>query len=140
MTPKTSILWTKTVSWGFLAFALIWGLAPYDGINEPARLLLDMLDWPLGDAEATLSRSQKWLSAIGGGLVLALSILLLGIVVPALEKGDRRTVRTAIAALVAWYLFDSVGSAYSGVASNVFFNTIFVVAILIPLISIRYEK
>jgi len=125
MTPQTSARITKIVAWGFIAFAVVWGLAPYTAINEPARMLIDLLDWPYGDAAPKLDRSQMWLSSIGAGLVVGISIMLLGIVVPAVEKSDKNTVRITIWAFVGWYIVDGAGSIAAGVASNVFFNTIF---------------
>ena len=139
MTPKTSAKLVKLVAWGFLAFAFVWALAPYGAASEPARLLLDLLDWPLGDAAPVLSRSEMWLSSIGAGLVVALSVILLGIVAPAVEASNKKTVRVAIWAFVGWFFVDSAGSIASGVPSNAVFNTVFLAAILIPLLAVRYE-
>jgi len=140
MTPVAAAKMTKIVAWLFIAFAFIWGLAPYTAVNEPARMLLDLLDWPFGDAAPDLDRSQMWLSSIGAGLVVGISIMLLGIVVPALEKSDKKIVTVTIWAFVGWYIVDGAGSAASGVVSNVFFNTILFVAIMIPLLMVRYEE
>lgn len=140
MTPKTSAQIIRIVSYGFILFAFVWGLAPYQPINEPARVLLDILDWPFGDAAPEIDRSAMWLSSIGAGLVVAVSIMLLGIVVPAVEAGDRKTIRVTIWAFVAWYVVDGAGSVAAGVASNVFFNSIFLAAILIPLLMVRTEE
>jgi hypothetical protein len=140
MTPHTSANLIKLTTWGFIAFAFIWGLAPYTAINEPARLLIDIIDWPPGDANPALSRSQMWLSSIGAGLVLAICIMLLGIVVPAVRRSDKHIVRVTIWAFVGWFVVDSVGSVASGVLSNVFFNSILLAGILIPLLMLRYEN
>lgn len=140
MTPKTSARLIRIAAWGFLAFAFIWALAPYGAVSEPARLLLDLLDWPLGDAAPALSRSEMWLSSVGAGLVVAVSIMLLGIVAPAIERSDRKTVRVTIWAFIGWYIVDSAGSVVSGVASNAFFNTLFLIAVMVPLLALRYDK
>jgi hypothetical protein len=140
MSPDNSARMVKYVAWGFLGFAFIWGLAPYSAVNEPARLLLDMLNWPLGDAAPVLTRSEMWLSSIGAGLTVAISIMLLGIVVPALRQSNKETIRVTIWTFIGWYLVDGIGSYASGVGSNVFFNTIFFAVIMIPLLAVRYEK
>jgi len=147
MSPQNSAKLTRIVAYGFLAFAFVWGLAPYGGFGEASRLLLDLLDWPFGDAAPALDRSEMWLSSIGAGLTVAICIMLLGIVVPALERSDKNTIRVTIWAFVAWYVVDSVGSAASGVASNaafnlilLAFNLILLAAILVPLMAIRYEE
>ncbi len=139
MTPRTSAKMTRIVAWGFIGFAAVWGLAPYGAINEPARMLIDLLDWPYGDAAPVLDRSQMWLSSIGAGLVVAISVMLLGIVAPALENSDRSIVRVTIWAFVGWYIVDGAGSAAAGVVSNVFFNTVLLAAIMVPLLLIRYD-
>ena len=138
MTQENSAKMTQIVAWGFMAFAAIWGLAPYGPISAPAGILIDILDWPYGDG-TTLTRSEMWLSSIGAGLVVAVSIMLLGIVVPALRKGNKPVVRVTIWAFVAWYIVDGLGSYASGVGSNVFFNTILLVPLMIPLLAVRYE-
>ncbi len=138
MTPHNSAKMIKIVTWGFMAFAVVWGLAPYGPISAPAQMLLDLLDWPFGDGGA-LTRSEMWLSSIGAGLTAAICILLLGIVVPAVQAGDKRVVRVTISAFIAWYIIDGLGSYASGVGSNVFFNTILLVPLMIPLLAVRYE-
>jgi len=139
MTPKNSAKLVRIAAWMFISFAIIWGLAPYQAVNAPARLLLDLLDLPFGDAAPTLNQSEMWLSSIGAGLVIAISIMLLGIVAPALEKSDKVVVRVTIWAFISWYLVDSVGSIASGVASNALFNSIFLAIILLPLLTVKYE-
>ncbi len=138
MTPHNSAKMIKIVTWGFMAFAVVWGLAPYGPISAPSQMLLDLLDWPFGDGGA-LTRSEMWLSSIGAGLTAAICILLLGIVVPAVQAGDKRVVRVTIWAFMAWYIIDGLGSYASGVGSNVFFNTILLVPLMIPLLAVRYE-
>jgi len=139
MLPQTSAKLMKIVAWGFIGFAVVWGLAPYEPINEPSRILIDILDWPYGDAPAAIDRNTMWLSSIGAGLVVAISIMLLGIVVPALENSNKPVIRTTIIAFTAWYVVDGVGSIASGVASNVFFNSILLTGVLVPLLLIRLD-
>jgi len=140
MTPSNAAKMIKFVSYFFIAFAIVWGLAPYSAISEPSRLLLDLLNLPFGDAPATLTQSEMWLSSIGAGLTAAICIMLLGIVVPAVQNGDKPIIKTTIWAFIVWYIVDSVGSVAAGVPSNAFFNAILLIAILIPLCSVKYEQ
>jgi hypothetical protein len=139
MTPKSSATLMRIVAYSFLAFAAVWALAPYTPVSGPAHFLVDLLHWPLGDEPVPMSQNTMWLSSIGAGLVVALGIFLLGIVAPALENGDRRTIRVAIVAITGWYVVDSAGSIASGVASNAAFNTVFLIAVLVPLLAVRHE-
>lgn len=118
----------------FAVYAVLWGLAPYDNINFPARVILDLADWPLDNYAIPFDQNTKFLSAIGAGLLFAISIFLGGIVVPAIREGNTSIIRTTIFAMTSWYVIDGVGSIFSGVASNVFFNSIYLCLILIPLL------
>lgn len=139
MTQNNSAKMTQIVTWGFIAFAIIWGLAPYGPISAPSRILLDILDWPYGDRVA-FSRDAMWLSSVGAGLTMAICIMLLGIVVPALREGNKRVVRVTIWAFVAWFIIDGLGSYASGVGSNAVFNVVLFAAIMVPLITVRFDK
>ena len=139
MTPHNSAKMIKIVAWGFVAFAVVWGLAPYGPVSAPAQMLLDLLDWPFGDGSA-LTRSEMWLSSIGAGLVAAICIMLLGIVAPAVQAGNKQVARVTTWAFVAWYIVDGLGSYAAGVGSNVFFNSILFIAIIIPLTTVRFDK
>ena len=109
----------------FFIYSILWALAPYPSLNLPARFILDLADWPLDNLDAPLDRNTQWLSAIGAGVLAAISIFLGGIVVPAIKKADTSVTRTTILAMVVWYVIDSTGSVAAGVFSNVFFNTIY---------------
>ena len=139
MTPEKSANIMTITAWSFIAFSAIWALAPYEAINQPAIMLIDLLDWPFGDASPALNQSQMWLSSIGAGLTFAMAIMLLGVVVPGLRNANRSVIRTTILAFSIWYIVDSIGSIASGVASNAFFNTIFLAMVLVPLVMVRFE-
>lgn len=127
----------RVVSAIFFLYAMLWGLAPFTDINLPARLILDVSDWPIDSLSSQLDRNTVWLSSIGAGLLAAVSVILYGIVVPAIREGNQEVIRTTIIAMLAWYLVDGVGSIAAGVESNVFFNTIYLIFVLIPLV---FEK
>ncbi len=124
----------------FAIYSLLWGLAPFATINFPSRFILDLADWPIDNLSAPLDKNTMWLSAIGAGLLGAVSIFLGGIVAPAIREGNRSIIRTTILAMVFWYIIDSVGSIAAGVGSNVFFNSIYLTLVLIPLVGISKNK
>ncbi|MEE9446111.1 MAG: hypothetical protein V3V19_10660 [Cocleimonas sp.] len=118
----------------FGLYSLAWGLAPFDSINLPARFIIDISDWPLDKLSTPLDRSTQWLSSIGAGLLAAVSIFLIGIVVPAIKENNQQVIRTTVIAMCVWYVIDSAGSVVAGVASNMFFNSVYLLLILIPLL------
>ena len=70
----------------FAIYSLLWSLAPFDQINLPARLILDISNWPLNDYSKPFDKNTKFLSSIGAGLLFAISVFLYGIVVPAIKE------------------------------------------------------
>lgn len=130
-TARSQFMLIIAIIFGF--YSLAWGLAPFDSINLPARFILDISDWPLDKLSAPLDRNTQWLSAIGAGVLAAISIFLIGIVVPAIKENNQRVIRTTAIAMCVWYIIDSVGSVAAGVPSNLFFNSIYLLLILIPL-------
>lgn len=117
-------------------YALIWGIAPYTSINISARFLLDLLDWPLDSMSEPLDRNTKWLSAIGAGLLATVATFLWGIVAPALKRGDSSVANVTLLAVFTWYIIDGAGSIAVGIYSNVIFNTMYLIAMIVPLIGI----
>lgn len=124
----------------FFIYAILWATAPYTTINFPARLILDSLDWPLDNLSTPLDKNTQLLSSIGAGLLAAVAIFLALIVVPAIKEQNTKIINTAILAMLTWYIIDSVGSIASGVISNVFFNTVYIILTLIPLVYLRKDK
>lgn len=124
------------VSIVLMLYAIAWGLAPYPSFNISARFLLDTLDWPVDSMPNILDQNTKWLSAIGAGLLAAFAILLGGVVAPAIRRGDTHTTKVALWAIAVWFVIDGLGSFAVGIPSNVFFNTIYLIAMIIPLIGV----
>ncbi len=137
MSLNTRANFLMVVSIVFVIYSLLWALAPFSGINIPARLIIDFADWPMGNFDVPLDRNTMWLSAIGAGLLAAVSVFLGGIVVPAIKARDTRTTNVTILAMGLWYVIDSAGSFAAGVNSNVFFNSIFLALVLIPIVGIE---
>jgi len=125
----------------FAVYSLFWSLAPYTSINLPARFILDLADWPVDNLSTPLDRNTMWLSSISAGLLGAISIFLGGIVAPALKDGNKPVIKTTIYAMVFWFIIDSAGSIAAGVSANVFFNSIYLILVLIPLVgTTRYKR
>lgn len=134
MSTNTRAKFMMGVATIFLIYSLLWGVAPFAEINISARIILDLADWPIDNFSTPLDRNTMWLSAIGAGLLAAIAIFLGGIVVPAIREGNSSIIRTTIIAMSVWYIIDGIGSIAAGVASNLFFNSIYLALVLIPLI------
>jgi len=132
-----AITWLTLSCYGLLAFAALWWLASVPGFDWTGRMILDMSDWPIDGGHDDLSRDARFLSAIGSSLLAALALALLLIVVPEVKRGNFTVIRGAIIAVIAWYTIDSIGCIFAGVYSNVVFNTIYLSAILPPMLLIK---
>jgi hypothetical protein len=89
---------------------------------EPARLVMDLLSWPIDGATTWAHPDTRFLSALTGGFLLGWGVtiwVLSGAVYELAPDGVRKTVVTG---LVAWFCLDSAGSLASGNASNALFN------------------
>lgn len=140
MSLNTRSRFMMVISIIFFIYSILWGIAPYASINFPSRIILDLSDWPVDSLAVPLDRNTMWLSAIGAGLLGAVSIFLCGIVAPALKEGNKRVIRITILAMIFWYIMDSAGSIASGVNSNIFFNSIYLLLVLIPLVGAGKAK
>lgn len=131
MKQKAVARLVKYVGWALIVYALIWATAAYQNINAPARILLDVLAWPIGDGMPVWDAQLAWMSSIGAGLLMALGVLFVGVVYPAVKIGDQKVVRVTI---LAWFVVDSAGSVAVGFWPNSVINLIMLVPILAPLL------
>jgi len=125
--------WLKITAIVVGSFGPIFFLGSMPETMEPARWTLDLLSWPLDGATSYASADTRFLSALTGGFLLGwgLTIWCLSIwVYDAAPEGVRKSVVTGA---VAWFLLDSAGSAASGNASNVLFNTLILMIVVGPL-------
>lgn len=131
---QRAVLLIRLVCCGFLVFAFCWWLAVIPALDGPARFILDVSDWPFDGNFDDMHRASRFLSAIGSGLLVGLSVLLLFVVVPEIKRRNANVVRGAVFAVLAWYVVDSLGCALLGIYSNVVLNTVYAAAIIPPLL------
>jgi len=98
-----------------------------------------VLAWPLGDGRPVWDANITWMSSIGAGLLMALGVIFLGIIAPAVDQGNRRAVQTTIIAMLLWFVIDSAGSIAAGFTANAVINLITLVPILLPMVLIKWE-
>lgn len=136
MSPHAASQFLKVVSIISFGMALIFASAAFAPVDGASRLILDLLDWPLGDGNA-LAQEARWFAAICGGVWASLSVLYYLVVAPAVARGDEEARRGGLIAIIVWFVVDSAGSIASGVASNALFNVPFLILFLVPLLGLR---
>ncbi len=139
MNQQTGASVVKFVSYLLFFNAIVWGLAPFEMFDGPARFYLDVLYWPVGDGLPVWNQNLKWFSGIGAGLLIAIAFTYRLIVYPAVLAGNRAIIRATIIAGIAWFVVDSAGSVAAGVFPNAVINAITLVPLIGPLLMTRIE-
>lgn len=101
--------------------------------SEPARFTLDLMSWPLDGATTFDQADTHFLSALTGGFLMGWGVLIWMLSGKAYDLAPESIRRAVVGGLLAWYILDCSGSIASGNASNVFFNTLILIAGVGPL-------
>ena len=145
MTPKLAATLLRLTGWGFIIFCTVFVTIAFEGYDGIARHIANLFDWTGPTREDTLSRDARWFGAIWAGMGAALGALYIWLVAPLLMMAENREVQNIArrgGQIVAgfWYIIDSAGSFAAGVPSNVAMNTIFLLCIAVPLMTVKFEQ
>ncbi len=125
--------WLKITAIVIGSFGPVFFLGSMDATLEPARLTLDLLDWPIDGVPSYASPDIRFLSALTGGFLLGWGVTIWCLsawVYDAAPEGVRRSV---LVGLLAWFVLDSAGSIASGAVSNAGFNVLVLLAAVGPM-------
>lgn len=121
--------WLKITAFTVGSSAPILFLGAMVATSEPARLMLDLISWPLGTITYS-AYDTRFLSALTGGFLLGWAVMIWCLrawVYDAAPEGVRKSV---LAGCVAWFVLHSAGSVVSGTPINVLVNiTVLLVAV-----------
>ena len=133
MTHASHKRWLKVAAVVVGSFGPVFFLATMVASDEPARLTLDMLSWPIDGAQSYAAPTTRFLSAITGGVLFGWGVLiwlLSGDIYDAAPEAVRKAV---LISLLAWFVLDSAGSIASGNVSNAGFNILILLAAVGPM-------
>lgn len=133
MSPRLARNWLKVTAVVIGSFGPIFSLGTMRATQEPARLTLDFLSWPIDGLTTWTSPDTHFLSALTGGFLFGWGVTvwcLANWVYEAAPEGVRRSVLTGT---LAWFVLDSVGSVASGNPSNALFNVVVLLVAIGPL-------
>lgn len=125
--------WLKITAVGIGFAGPIFFLGSMEPTAELARLSLDVLSWPVDQAQSYAAPTTRFLSALTGGFLLGWGVMvwfLSGAVYDAQPEGVRKAV---LGGLLAWFVLDSSGSIASGNVSNAYFNIIVLLILVGPM-------
>lgn len=125
--------WLKVTAIVIGSFGPVFFLGSMTATMEPARWTLDILSWPLDGATTYASADTRFLSALAGGFLLGWGVTIWCLSSWVYDLAPEAVRKSVVMGAVAWFLLDSAGSAASGNASNVFFNTLVLLIAVGPL-------
>ncbi|HRD77780.1 MAG TPA: hypothetical protein PK264_17885 [Hyphomicrobiaceae bacterium] len=114
------------------AFGIIIALAAYPATSAPARMLVDLVFWPLDGAPDLAAPAARLLAAIAGGVLVGWAVTLWLLVASLSAKRPDVVGSIVKAGIGSWFLVDSAGSIAAGAPINAFLNIGFLVAFLLP--------
>ena len=144
MTPKLAATLLRLTGWGFIIFCTVFVTIAFEGYDGVAHKIADLFDWTGPPHDEVLSRDARWFGAIWAGMGAALGALYIWLVAPLLMTENREVQNIArrggLIVAGVWYIIDSAGSFAAGVPSNVAMNTIFLLCIAVPLVTVKFEQ
>ena len=133
MTQAFQKAWLKFTAVVIGSFGPILSLGSMTATQEPARLSLDILSWPIDGATTYASPDTHFLSAITGGVLFGWGVMVWCLAAWAHDVAPEAVRKSVLAGLLTWFVLDSAGSIASGNPSNAAFNVIILVLGVGPL-------
>ena len=124
MTQAFHKFWLKVTAVIIGAFGPVFALGSMAATQEPARLSLDILSWPIDGATTYAAADTHFLSALAGGFLFGWGVMIWCLSVWAHDSAPEGVRRAVLAGILAWFVLDSAGSIASGNPSNAGFNII----------------
>ena len=125
--------WLKVTAFIIGSFGPVFFLGAIAATQEPARLTLDLLSWPVDGVTTWGSPDTRFLSALTGGFLLGWGVMIWCLSAWAYDAAPEGVRRSVLTGTLAWFFLDSAGSIASGNASNAVFNVIVLLAAVGPL-------
>lgn len=133
MTHKFHKSWLKVTAVVVGSFGPIFFLGTMASTLEPARLTLDIISWPMDGNITYDSTDVRLLSALCGGFLMGWGVTIWLLSRWVYDLAPEAVRKVVLFGILAWYIFDSIGSAASGNPFNVLFNTIVLLVAVGPM-------
>lgn len=122
--------WLTVWCWFTLAFGVLLVDAAFPPFDSPARLIFDLVYWPL-DGQPIISRPEtQFATGILGAVMLGWGWLMLALI--RRPEVDSVLWRAMVASMLIWFVPDSIVSAKTGAVLNVVSNMILLGLFLYP--------
>lgn len=125
--------WLRVSAITIAAFAPLLFLATMPGMQEPARLVLDLLAWPLDGFPSYGSQEIRFLSALTGGFLLGWGVMVWCLANWVHDLAPEGVRKSLLAGALSWFLLDSAGSITSGQWPNALWNVLVLLLVIGPM-------
>ncbi|MEO8531511.1 MAG: hypothetical protein ABI459_09820 [Deltaproteobacteria bacterium] len=127
MTPNQQTTALRVGAALVIASGVLVGLGSHPATAWPARIIADLIFWPLDGLQTGMAGETRLLAAIGGGVMLGWGLMIWQLAtVPAAYPA----IRTSI---LVWFCADSLGSLAAGAWLNVLGNLVFLIVFMVAL-------
>jgi hypothetical protein len=133
MDQDTTLRWLKFGSALTILFGILVAAAATPFGAEPARLLADLIFFPIDGAQSLAAPEARLISAIGGGVMAGWGVLLWMISTKLFPTDNALAAKLIISSIVTWFVIDGAGSIVAGAPLNAVFNVSFLLIFCIPL-------
>lgn len=133
MTRRHHALWLRITAILIGVFGPVFSLGSMESTQEPARLSLDILAWPIDGVPTYASPDTRFLSALTGGFLLGWGVLIWCLATRVHRHAPDAVRRAVVTGLCSWFVLDSAGSIASGNPSNAGFNVLVLLILVGPL-------
>lgn len=114
--------WLKITAVIVMSFAPLFFLATMEATAGPARLMVDLIAWPLDGATGWEAHETRFLFALLAGFLLGWGVMIWGLQAWVYDLAPEPVRRVVLSGILAWFVLDSLGSIASGTALNVLAN------------------
>ena len=132
MNTDSRIRWLKIGAAVTLAAGLLIGAAAIPALQGPVNLMVDLIYFPVDSAQSVDAVSARLLSAITGGLMVGLGVMLWVVATELCPREPALGRRLILLGVGSWYVVDSSMSVAAGAPLNVLFNSGFLLIFVLP--------
>jgi len=137
MEPKKAANLLRIVAWANLIAGVAISLGVVPALSGGMDVFLTTIIPGSEGMASIVSTEGRMMTAIAGGVLAGLAAMMIWIVAPAMDRGNRDVARAATMALTIWFVVDGAGSALAGAPMNIVGNAVIFTAFLIPLLGMK---
>jgi hypothetical protein len=115
-----------------IGFGLVVAMAAAPALQGPARLMIDLLVWPVDGRPAAFSAETRLLAAVVGGVMAGWGATIWALAGAEGTAGAALARRAIVGPAALWFCLDSLGSVVAGAPLNAASNVLFLVLLSLP--------